>query len=658
MRSFVPITGFAAGLLILFGPDPQALAEVALRSLDGKVSLSGELIEVTDETFTLQTAAGQLRLNRSDVNCEGEDCPQIPMVTILADAKIGEQVSVADADATFQIGGTLVSFEDQVYGIETGVGRLNIPALGATCDGPGCPREVTVPESEVSEAVLAALRAYQGDSTANATTPGGATLPKDRADSGTLPAEQPGTKTPVQDVATDLPRLTDASAPGFDGVKETEAGRGPLLSRPEGDPAADAPNLPTAQNTGTRTVLGGASDAPDPDLGAALRIALASPSDRNIVSPLLIAFARSRDAEISAVGKNFQLDNGDLIALVGEKASADLILTGDPTAAAQNRRTTHRLLGYQSHVAVVAPENSLDAINLTDLRDVLSGRLRDWSLLGDDDSEVVLLALEGDTGVADNAHQTFADTDSLLSALTRDPTALAVIPTGSFPGTKLLPVRESCGLQWQPDPIAVQTGEYPISRSIGLGLSSNAGELAKAFFDFTGTEAARAPIKAAGLVPVDILRASQADRAEALENGIDTLRETNARTQMRSLIDLMRGTERLSTVFRFRSTSLRLDDVSRTAVRDLLDYLEAENATGRLMLVGFSDNVGGYSGNLLQSQRRASTIADILRQADTSGVTERLDIVELGMSELAPMACNQQALGRAVNRRVEVWLSN
>ena len=50
--------------------------EVTISSKDNAVTISGTLVSFDDETYVLDTDIGQLRLSRLATNCEGEACPQ------------------------------------------------------------------------------------------------------------------------------------------------------------------------------------------------------------------------------------------------------------------------------------------------------------------------------------------------------------------------------------------------------------------------------------------------------------------------------------------------------------------------------------------------------------------------------------------------------
>ena len=51
--------------------------EVELFALDGSMSLRGQLIDFTDQTYTIESSVGKLTLSSGHVLCRGEACPAI-----------------------------------------------------------------------------------------------------------------------------------------------------------------------------------------------------------------------------------------------------------------------------------------------------------------------------------------------------------------------------------------------------------------------------------------------------------------------------------------------------------------------------------------------------------------------------------------------------
>ena len=116
---------------------------------------------------------------------------------------------------------------------------------------------------------------------------------------------------------------------------------------------------------------------------------------------------------------------------------------------------------------------------------------------------------------------------------------------------------------------------------------------------------------------------------------------------------LMEG-QRLTMTFRFRDGSSELDPQSVSNIRRLSDAIGRGEFNGKeLIFAGFTDGEGPADGNLRLSERRARSV----RQAIAAFAGEAPVVLSAdGFGEIMPMACDDTAWGRQVNRRVEVWV--
>jgi outer membrane protein OmpA-like peptidoglycan-associated protein len=100
----------------------------------------------------------------------------------------------------------------------------------------------------------------------------------------------------------------------------------------------------------------------------------------------------------------------------------------------------------------------------------------------------------------------------------------------------------------------------------------------------------------------------------------------------------------------FDTNSADVKAESQPALKEVA-ALMARDAKLSLLIVGHTDNVGGYDANVTLSQRRAEAVFKEL--TSTYGVAaSRLRAVGVGMA--APVASNATEEGRAKNRRVEL----
>jgi len=102
----------------------------------------------------------------------------------------------------------------------------------------------------------------------------------------------------------------------------------------------------------------------------------------------------------------------------------------------------------------------------------------------------------------------------------------------------------------------------------------------------------------------------------------------------------------------FASNSSRLNDASMATLRRMAEVLNRYPGAS-IHIVGHTDRTGSEQLNLTLSQRRARSVADALAQ---SGVDPaRISCDGRGFSQ--PKTTNATPAGRALNRRIEIFIS-
>jgi len=93
-------------------------------------------------------------------------------------------------------------------------------------------------------------------------------------------------------------------------------------------------------------------------------------------------------------------------------------------------------------------------------------------------------------------------------------------------------------------------------------------------------------------------------------------------------------------------------DLSAESKQSLTKFAETVNKyeDTKIILEGHTDSVGSEEYNLQLSEKRAKAVADFVKNLAVGG--ERLS--EIGYGELQPIADNNTAEGRQLNRRVEI----
>ena len=108
-----------------------------------------------------------------------------------------------------------------------------------------------------------------------------------------------------------------------------------------------------------------------------------------------------------------------------------------------------------------------------------------------------------------------------------------------------------------------------------------------------------------------------------------------------------------STVF-FAFDQFTLQPIAEPIIKDLSKALLQDTALRSLLIVGHTDAVGSDEYNVILSKRRAFTVATALQTGGINGAYIR--IIPMGKEQ--PVATNSTEEGRALNRRVEFFISD
>lgn len=119
-----------------------AFAETQLDGLDGNFSLTGKLISVDDENYTIETEFGQLIVRREFVKCSGDGCPDA-----VDESAQDDKVELASVDGSIRLEGSLVEVTATDYVIETVTGKLTVRKEFVSCNGASCPETAVVASS-------------------------------------------------------------------------------------------------------------------------------------------------------------------------------------------------------------------------------------------------------------------------------------------------------------------------------------------------------------------------------------------------------------------------------------------------------------------------------------------------------------------------------
>lgn len=341
---------------------------------------------------------------------------------------------------------------------------------------------------------------------------------------------------------------------------------------------------------------------------------------------------------------------------------------GDLNAAGRSR-----VLALDAFVPVVATDNPLGSITTTMLSRVISGKITNWQELGGPDAPINVHMLDDKSGLGQAATDRLLtpvgagivgnaarhpNNLSLVQAIAQDPFGLGLASNSGTLGTKAVPLSGKCGFLVPAERNSVKTEDYPLTAPVFLYVPARRlPKLARDFLTFTRSLSAQLVIRRAGyidqapeLVPIDI-------QGNRFANAIAQAGKEVSLDDLQRMVQVLRPMKRLTTTFRFEAGSIRLDAQSRSNVAQLAQEIEAGQYDGRrLMFVGFSDGEGLASANLGIAMRRAEAVRTAVQTTAETASFDRLKLDVDAFGEAMPMACDDSAWGRQVNRRVEVWV--
>src|SRR5690606_29939264 len=156
--------------------------------------------------------------------------------------------------------------------------------------------------------------------------------------------------------------------------------------------------------------------------------------------------------------------------------------------------------------------------------------------------------------------------------------------------SKLIAVSEGGGaLPVFPTNFTVSTEDYPLARRLYLYLPvTTVNHQAQAFVNFASSQQGQQTVETTGLI----------------SQNIETIRPPVTANLPDDYINATKGAERLSVNIRFESGSNRIDNKGQRDLGRIAEFL-SKNPDRRVMLLGFTDNVGDPEANSKLSADRA-----------------------------------------------------
>lgn len=172
---------------------------------------------------------------------------------------------------------------------------------------------------------------------------------------------------------------------------------------------------------------------------------------------------------------------------------------------------TETILCYDGIAIIVNPANKVENLTLAQIADVYTGKITNWSEVGGDDAEIVLIGREAGSGtrsgfeeivdVKDKCQyrQELSSTGDVITTVAQNPGAIGYASLASVKDTVKAVNVEGV----TPSEATIKDGTYAIQRPFVLATKTDAklNDVAQAFFDYVTSPDANDVITAAGVVP-------------------------------------------------------------------------------------------------------------------------------------------------------------
>jgi phosphate transport system substrate-binding protein len=387
-----------------------------------------------------------------------------------------------------------------------------------------------------------------------------------------------------------------------------------------------------------------------------------------------VVMAGSGDAFEGLLSKEAQI--GVATRRIDEEEATALSADG---AGIMTEAGQERVIAVDTVTIIVNQANPVTQISLDQLAGIYSGQITNWSELGGLDAPIKAYTRQEGSGTARTIYQAIfpgkgdsADelepliaptvarmggTSEMTEAIATDPNGIGIAGFVRIRDAKPLDIVTRCGIVANADAFAAKAEEYAFQRRFyvynrGDGMPDNV----RAFLDYMTSEAADEPIAKTGVINLAIEQQDQATKSGAMQALTESATSDFERNITFDLALSYSEYDRLSVTFRFESGSSRLDT---RAVRDLdrlVRFISALPSPPEFAIVGFTDADGSFEANLALSEARAEQVVQALRQVAGDRLGEVGIIAARGYGELSPTACNDDSAGKAINRRVEVWI--
>lgn len=360
---------------------------------------------------------------------------------------------------------------------------------------------------------------------------------------------------------------------------------------------------------------------------------------------------------------------------------SDLIVSEEPVSSQNYTQARKSGLGeltsfQQEHVlavdgytAIVNPENDLLSLTIEQISQILSGEIVNWTQFGGPDHKINVYTLPQNSeafhrvdGLILSPFERDFLTDGnivnsnreLSRAIETDPYGFAVMRFSNIRDSRPVPLRSECGIIHQPNQFSMKTEEYGLQNRVTVYNGSDLSGVGTALVEFLDSPRIDGFVSKSGITSLSVIAQSEDEKFARLKSDVAEMTVSANASELRSYVSDKLTTTRLSTTFRFSPGSSFLDNKAKRDIERIAEYIR-DVEPHKIVLAGFADAGGSYGKNRQLSLARAKQVLSELTSSMEANGPVNTVIEVRGYGEMAPVACNTNPVGRAKNRRVEVW---
>ena len=361
-------------------------------------------------------------------------------------------------------------------------------------------------------------------------------------------------------------------------------------------------------------------------------------------SPSVIAIAAHGSATAFSGLAEGKCDVGAASRKIKADEARTLASLGDMTSFA-----SEHVLGLDGVAVIVNSGNPISSLRVDQVAQVFSGATTDWSQIGGRTGHITVYARDDKSGTYDtfkslilgsgslvSTAKRFEDSNQLSDSVAGDINGIGFIGLPYIHSAKALAIATSGTRPLLPNPLTVETEDYPLARRLFLYTPENSqNKVARSFVEFALSKAGQDVVANTGFVSQNI----RLEHATVPADAPPAYRK------------LTQDALRVSLDFRFRTGQSDLDNKALVDLERMAGFFsDFSYRADDLLLLGFADNTGVRASNQQLSLDRARRVNE---QFERRGM--KPTVVE-GFGSDLPVATNDTDEGREKNRRVEVWL--